>query len=123
MYDVLRNNGVVVIQTRNLLKWAREKKHIFPMHFHKEPNGDRKLFIYVLDFHRSRVTFNIISFLESNEKPSFEVNSVEYRIISAERLEAMMSEAGFKEAQTYGDFEFARFNNERSEDIIAIGTK
>lgn len=50
MYDVLRDKGVVIIHMRNLPKLIKEKKRIFPIHFHKEPNGDRKLFIYVLDF-------------------------------------------------------------------------
>jgi SAM-dependent methyltransferase len=123
MYNVLRNNGIVVIQIRNLPKLVKEKKRIFPIHFHKEPNGDRKLFIYVLDPHGSKVTFNVISFLEFNEKPAFEVNSVDYRVVSAEKLRALMSEIGFKELKTYGNFKSAKFCEDHSEDIIVIGTK
>jgi ubiquinone/menaquinone biosynthesis C-methylase UbiE len=123
MYNVLRNKGVVIIQIRNLPKLIKEKKRIFPTHFHKEPNGDRKLFIYVLDFYRSKVTFNVISFLEFNEKPKFEVNSVDYRIVSAEKLKALMTEVGFKELKIYGDFEFTKFSNDNSENIIVTGKK
>jgi glycine/sarcosine N-methyltransferase len=123
MYSVLRNRGIVVIEIRNLPKLIKEKKRIFPMHYHKDPSGDRKLFIYVLDFHRSKVTFNVISFLEFKEKPTFEVNSVDYRIVSAEKLQTLMNKAGFKDLQTYGDFEFARFHNEQSENIIIVGTE
>jgi SAM-dependent methyltransferase len=123
MYDVLRNKGVVVIEIRNLQKWVKEKKRIFPMHFHKDPNGDRKLFIYVLDFYWSKVTFNVVSFLEFDGKPTFEVNSVDYRIVSAEKLEALMSEVGLKELKIYGDSEFAKFCNGHSEIIIAVGAK
>jgi ubiquinone/menaquinone biosynthesis C-methylase UbiE len=123
MYDVLRDKGQVIIQIRNLPKLVKEKKRIFPVHSHKEPNGDRKLFIYVLDFHRSNVTFNVVSFLEFDGKPRFEVNQVDYRIVSAEKLEALMTETGFKKPEIYGDFEFAKFSNEHSEDIIVVGTK
>jgi ubiquinone/menaquinone biosynthesis C-methylase UbiE len=123
MYDVLRDRGVVIVQIRNLPKLLEEKKRIFPIHFHKEPNGDRKLFIYVLDFRKSSVTFNVISFLEFNGEPKFEVNSIDYRIVSAEKLETLMTEAGFKELETYGDFEFAKFSSDESEDIIVAGTK
>lgn len=123
MYSVLKDKGVVIIQTRNLPKLVKEEKRIFPVHFHKEPNGDTKLFIYVLDFHRSRVTFNVISFLEFNKKPRFEVSSVDYKIVSSEKLEALMSKAGFKEPNIYGDFEFAKFSDDHSEDIIATGIK
>jgi len=123
MCDVLRDKGLVTVQIRNLPKLIREKKRIFPIHFHKEPNGDRKLFIYVLDFHRSNVTFNVISFLEFNGEPRFEVNSVDYRVVSAEKLEALMTEAGFKKLEIYGDFEFAKFSDDHSEDIVVVGTK
>jgi len=72
----------------------------------------------------NRVTcFNVISFLEFNEKPKFEVNSVDYRIVSAEKLEALMREVGFKELKIYGDFEFTKFRNDSSENIVVIGTK
>jgi ubiquinone/menaquinone biosynthesis C-methylase UbiE len=123
MYGVLRRNGVVVVQIRNLSMSVKEKKRIFPIHFHKEPNGDRKLFIYVLDFHKTKVTFNVVSFLEFKGKPSFDVNSVDYRIVSAERLGSLMRAAGFKGLKAYGDFEFTRFNKERNGDLIVIGTK
>ncbi len=86
MYNVLSNRGVVIIEIRNLLKWVKEGRRFFPVHFHKEPNGDRKVFFYVLDFCRTRVKFNVISFLEFNEKPTFEVDSVDYRIVSAQKL-------------------------------------
>jgi len=123
MYDVLRERGVVIVQIRNLPKLVEEKKRIFPIHFHRESNGDRKLFIYVLDFHKSRVTFNVVSFLEFNGEPKFEVNSVDYRIVSAEKLESLMTKAGFKGLETYGDFEFAAFSNNKSQDIIVAGAK
>jgi glycine/sarcosine N-methyltransferase len=123
MCNVLRDKGVVVVEIRNLPKLAKEKKRIFPIHFHKEPSGDRKLFIYVLDFRRSKVTFNVVSFLEFNEEPRFEVNSVDYRIVSAEKLKALMTEAGFKELKTYGDLGFTKFSNDDSESIVVVGAK
>ncbi len=123
MYGVLRDEGVIIIQIRNLPKWVREGRRIFPIHFHKEPNGDRKVFIYVLDFYRTRVRFNVISSLEFDGKPTFEMNSVDYRIVSAQKLEELMAKVGYRQLKVYGDFKFARFNNEHSEDIIAVGTK
>jgi SAM-dependent methyltransferase len=123
MYSVLRDKGVVIIQVRNLPKWVKERRRVFPTHFHKEPNGDRKIFFYVLDFFRTKVKFNVISILEFNEKPKFEVDSVDYRIVSAQRLRELMVEAGYKQLKIYGDFEFAGFSDEHSEDIIVVGTK
>ena len=122
MYDVLRNKGVVIIQIRNLPKLVKERRRIFPIHFHKEPNGDRKIFFYVLDFYRTKVKFNVISFLEFNEKPTFEADSVDYRIISAQKLIELMRKIGYRQLKIYGDFKFARFNDEHSEDIV-VGTK
>lgn len=123
MYDVSRNKSVAIIQIRNLPKLVKERRRIFPIHFHKEPNGDRKIFFYVLDFYRTKVKFNVISFLEFNEKPAFEADSVDYRIVSAEKLKELMMEIGYKQLKIYGDFKFARFSDEHSEDIIVVGTK
>jgi glycine/sarcosine N-methyltransferase len=123
IYNVLRNKGVVIIQIRNLPKWVKERRRVFPIHFHKEPNGDRKIFFYVLDFYRTKVKFNVISILEFNEKPTFEVDSVDYRIVSAQRLKELMTKTGYRQLKIYGDFKFARFSPEHSEDIIVVGTK
>jgi hypothetical protein len=43
--------------------------------------------------------------------------------VSAKKLETFMTEAGFNELETYGDFEFAKFSSDESEDIIVAGTK
>ena len=123
MFNVLSNEGIVIIQIRNLQKWVKERRRVFPVHYHKEPNGDRKIFLYVLDFYRTRVKFNVISILEFNEKPTFEVDSVDYRIVSARRLRELMTETGYNRLKIYGDFKFAMFSDEHSRDIIAVGTK
>jgi glycine/sarcosine N-methyltransferase len=123
MYNVSRKKSVVIIQIRNLPKWVKERRRIFPIHFHKEPNGDRKIFFYVLDFYRTKVKFNVISFLEFNEKPTFEADSVDYRIVSAQKLKELMMKIGYRQLKIYGDFKFARFSDEDSEDIIVVGAK
>lgn len=122
MYDVLRNKGAVIIEIRNLPKWVKERRRVFPVHFHKEPNGDRKIFFYVLDFYRTKVKFNVISFLEFNEKPTFEVDSVDYRIVSAQKLKELMMKIGYRQLKIYGK-RGERFSHEHSEDIIVVGTK
>jgi ubiquinone/menaquinone biosynthesis C-methylase UbiE len=123
MSQVLTDKGVVLIQIRNLPKWVGSQRRIVPIHYHKEPNGDRKIFIYFLDFYTKRVRFNVLSVLEFSGKPQFEVNSVDYRIVSASRLKTMAAEAGLKRTKIYGDTTFSRFDDRNSEDIIVIGTK
>jgi ubiquinone/menaquinone biosynthesis C-methylase UbiE len=123
MRGVLKRRGVIIVQIRNLPKWAKEGRRVIPVHYHKEPNGDRKVFIYVLDFHRTRVRFNVISFLEFDGSPKLEVNSVDYRILSARRLKELMEESGFSNLKAYGDLKFTKFNERRSEDIIVVGIK
>lgn len=122
-YSILNDGGTVIIQIRNLSKWLREGRRIFPIHYHKEPNGDRKAFIYVLDFRRTRVRFNVISLIEIGGKPKFEVDSVDYRIISAEQLKTMMAEVGFRRLDVFADTNYARFSDRDSEGIIVVGSK
>ena len=123
MYSVLREEGVTVVQIRNIPKLVRDKTRIFPLHHHKEPNGDLKLFFYVLDFYPSKVTFNVVSYIESEGHPKFEVTSVDYNPISEGKLTSLMAEAGFKNLRTYGNFEFTKFRNSKSADIIIVGNK
>jgi len=123
MYSVLREEGVAVVQIRNIPKLVRDKTRIFPLHHHKEPNGDLKLFFYVLDFYPSKVTFNVVSYIESEGHPKFEVTSVDYNPISEGKLTSLMAEAGFKNLRTYGNFEFTKFRNSKSADIIIVGNK
>ncbi len=115
MSRVLTDKGVVLIQIRNVPKWVRSQRRIVPIHYHKEPNGDRKVFIYVLDFYRKRVRFNVLSVLEFGGKPKFEVNSVDYRIVSARRLKAIVTEAGFRQVSIYGDTTQSKFDEKNSE--------
>jgi len=123
MYHVLSEEGVVIVQIRNIQKLIRDKTRIFPVHHHKEPNGDLKLFFYVLDFYPSKVTFNVVSYIERGGLPKFEVNSVDYNPISESKLASLMVKAGFKNLRTYGNFEFAKFRDLESENIIIVGSK
>ncbi len=123
MFSVLNDNGCLIIEIRNLPKLKKEKTRFIPMHYHKEPNGDVKLFIYVVDYHDDWATFNVISIIETDGKPKFEVNSSDYNIVSAEKLKKLLTEVGFKDLQLYGDVEFNEFSNDRSDGIIIIATK
>jgi len=123
IYDVLNPKGVAVMSMRHLPVTITENKRFFLMHFHKEPNGDIKLFIYVFDFHETTVTINILSFLEFNGESKFEVHSVDYRIVKGERFKTMVNEAGFKKLKFYGDLNFNEFNEDLHDGIIAIGIK
>jgi hypothetical protein len=82
-----------------------------------------KLFFYVLDFYPSKVTFNVVSYIESDSLPKFEVNSVDYNPISESKLASLMVKAGFKNLRTYGNFEFAKFRDLESANIIIVGSK
>jgi len=123
MRSVLKEGGVLMVQIRNLPKWVGEGTRILPVHYHKEPNGDRRIFVYFIDFHRTWARFNVVSLLEFGGKPKFEVDTVDYRIISAKSLKGMAAEAGFKNLKVYGGRGFARFDDKRIEHIIVIGTK
>jgi ubiquinone/menaquinone biosynthesis C-methylase UbiE len=123
MYQVLSEEGIVIVQVRNIPKLIRDRTRIFPVHHHKDPNGDLTLFFYVLDFYPSKVTFNVVSYIENDGLPKFEVNSVDYNPISESKLASLMLEAGFKNLRTYGNFDFAKFSDLESANIIILGNK
>ncbi|XHH07776.1 MAG: class I SAM-dependent methyltransferase [Candidatus Bathyarchaeia archaeon] len=123
MYNVLNDNGVIMVQIRNIPKLVKDKTRIFPIHHHKEPNGDLKLFIYVLDFFPNKITFNVVSYVENDAIPKFDVNSVDYNPLSENKLASLMTKAGFRDLRTYGSFEFTPFEEQKSADIIIVGKK
>ena len=123
MYNVLSEKGLVVIQLTNISKLVRDNTRIFPVHHHKEPNGDLNLFFFVLDFYPTKVTCNIVSFIESDGFSKFNVASVDYNPISGHELSSLMFRVGFRNIKTYGGFEFEEFQNLESTNIIIVGSK
>ncbi|MFH0816910.1 MAG: class I SAM-dependent methyltransferase [Methanobacteriota archaeon] len=123
MFSILNDDGCLLVEIRNLPKMKNENTRFIPMHYHKEPNGDARFFVYVVDYHGARATFNVISVIETAGKPKFEVNSSDYCIISADKLKGLMTEAGFSDLKIYGDIEFSKFNHERSDGIIIVAKK
>lgn len=123
MYNVLSEKGIVIIEMTNIAKLIRDNTRIFPVHHHKEPNGDLNLFFYVLDFNPTKVTCNIVSFIERDGYPKFEVTSVDYNPISEHKISSLMFKVGFRSIKTYGSFEYEEFQNLESKNIIIVGRK
>jgi ubiquinone/menaquinone biosynthesis C-methylase UbiE len=123
MYNVLGEEGVVILQVRNIPKLVQDETRIFPVHHHKEPNGDLKLFFYVLDFFPNKVTFNVVSYVENDGLPKFDVNPVDYNPLSENKLVSLMANAGFRDLRIYGSFEFTPFEEQKSADIILVGKR
>ena len=69
------------------------------------------------------MTFNVVSCIENDGLPKFEVNSVDYNTISESKLASLMMKAGFKNLRTYGNFEFEEFRDLESKNIIIVGNK
>jgi uncharacterized protein YehS (DUF1456 family) len=82
-----------------------------------------KLFFYVLDFYPLKVNFNLVSYIESDGFPKFEVDSVDYNPLSESKLASLMMKEGFKNLRTCGNFDFAQFRDHERENIIIVGNK
>ncbi len=123
MYNVLSETGLVILQMTNIPKLIRDNTRIFPVQYQKEPNGDLNLFFFVLDFYPTKVTCNIVSFIERDGSPKFDVASVDYNLISEHKLSSLMFEVGFRNIKTYGSFEFEEFQNLESTNIIIVASK
>jgi hypothetical protein len=82
-----------------------------------------KLFFYVLDFFPNKVTFNVVSYVENDGLPKFDVNPVDYNPLSENKLVSLMANAGFRDLRIYGSFEFTPFEEQKSADIILVGKR
>lgn len=123
MHQGLGDGGTAIIQVRNIPKLVKDNVRFLPVQHYKDSKGDLKLFFYVLDFYPSKVTFNVVSYIENDGHPNFEVNSVDYNPLSQAKLASLMAEAGFKNLATYGGFDFAPFVEKASSNIVIVGNK
>ena len=116
-FDILKTNGVLLIQILNYEKVIEEKKRIINI-----TQGNNKYFIRLYDFLKEEIIFNILTFSKKNP--------AEHKIIST-RLSPYtqsdfsngLEEAGFSTIRFFSDFNLSIFNTKQSKDLIIKAVK
>lgn len=122
MYEALNQGGTCVIHMENFDRLYEDGDRFLPSVYRRTEDGT-DVFIFSVDYYKEKVVFNILSVIERNGRPTFEVDTVEYNPIRVERLEKLLSSAGFGELAFFEDFKMTPLGKEGTYDLIAVAKK
>jgi SAM-dependent methyltransferase len=122
MYGALRPGGLCIIHTENFDRLYEDGDRFIPSRFVRTEHGT-ETFIFAIDYFEDLVVFNILSVIEENGVPQFNVDAVEYNPVSVEKLKALMVQAGFQDIKVYGDFNLTPVEESESYDAIYVAKR
>ncbi len=122
MYGAIKPGGMCVVQIENYDRLYADGDRFIPSRFSRKKNG-AEAFIFVIDYFEDLVVFNILSIIEENGVPRFNVDVVEYNPVSCEKMHSLLLEAGFKDIEAYGDFHMTPLDESESYDAIFVAYK
>lgn len=122
IYNLLNPEGILLIQNRNYDKILQKKIRYMPPNI-TDINGERIVFFRVLDFLKTKIVFNLITFRQRQGKWDFQTKSTLLRPIKRKEIEGLLRGLGFKELKFYGDYKFSSFRRYYSEDLIVFARK
>jgi len=121
-YKVLNPEGVIILQNRNYDRILKKNLRFMPPNI-TDKKGERMVFLRVLDFHKDKIVFNLITFRQKRGKWSFQTKSTLLRPIFRKEMETLLRGVGFKELKFLGDYKFSPFRRYNSEDLIVFARK
>ena len=122
MHAALRPGGFCVVHIENFDRLYRDGDRFIPSGFNRTERGT-ETFIFAIDYFPERVVFNILSVIEEDGAPQFNVDVVEYNPVSVNKLKALMAQAGFRDIEVYGDFNKTPIEESESYDAIYVAHK
>jgi len=122
MRESLRDGGLCVVHIENYDRLYAEGDRFIPTRYSRTPTG-AEAFIFAIDYLEDRVVFNILSIIEKDGLPRFNVDTVEYNPVSLAKMRALMREAGFRDLEVYGDFLMTPIEQSHSYDAIFVARK
>ena len=122
MYGALRPGGLCIVHTENFDRLYRDHDRFIPTRFSRDEDGG-EAFIVAVDYGEGRVVFNILSIIEEDGVPRFNVDAVEYNPVPVAKICDLMGRAGFREIKIYGDFRRTPIAESESYDAIFVARK
>jgi len=122
MHDALRPGGLCIVHLENFDRLYRDGDRFIPSGFRRSGHGS-DTFIFAIDYFPDLVVFNILSVIEEDGIPQFNVDVVEYNPVSVAKMSALMTEAGFRGLEIFGDFNRTPIEQSESYDAIFIATR
>ncbi len=122
IYRLLNPNGIFIFQNRNYDKILQKRIRFMPPNI-TDGNGEKIVFFRVLDFLKSKIIFNLITFKHRQGKWSVQTKTTLLRPIKRKEIAGLLREVGFKGLRIFGDYKFSHFRRFTSEDLIVFARK
>lgn len=119
MGAVLRRGGLLVLTQGMTDKlWRERPRFILEL---DTPEVSR---LFVIDYFDHGARFNVLDILRSGPESRLEVWSIDHpRVLLGADYERLLSEAGFAEVRLLGGYDFAAYDAETSDRLIAVARK
>lgn len=115
MYDVMNNEGILILQQRNYDMLVKKQKRFMPITIGKDES-----FFYVLDYYPNKIIFNVVNL--ENKTKGFNVFKTEYNPVKKDKLSKLLTKVGFKDMKYYGNYKFRKFDI-KNDDYLTIVCK
>jgi glycine/sarcosine N-methyltransferase len=122
MHDALRAGGLCILHIENFDRLYQDGDRFIPSSFTHTERGT-ETFIFAIDYFEDLVVFNILSLIEEDGLRQFNVDVVEYNPVSVAKMRALMTQAGFRDIDIYGDFNRTPIEESESYDAIFVASK
>jgi len=118
MYAVLREGGLLVLTTIPTDKQWKEKSR-----FRLAVNTPDVTRLFVMDYFKRKVRYNILDIYHSSEASDLKVWSAELTILLRNAQERLLKTAGFQRVDFFGDFDFNPYDESQSPHLITVAYK
>ncbi|OGO87010.1 MAG: hypothetical protein A2Y15_07520 [Clostridiales bacterium GWF2_36_10] len=110
-----KKDGIALISMRNYDVMLEEKKRFHPMRINEIKDNKRYSILYVFDYYKNKICFNIIYLIEDLQTgvKNMEYESVDYNPIKRDNFITMLKQVGFCDISFMDD----------SRDIIYVAQK
>lgn len=116
-YDLLNQNGILIIHILNYYKILKEKTRIVSI-----TQGKENIYIRFYDFESERVKFNILTYKKSELSEFKLLTTVVYPHMQ-EDFKIALATAGFSQPKIYSNLNFDEFIAESSKDMFLRAIK
>jgi len=117
IYNMLRINGVFVMQILNYTAIKKENKRIINI-----TEDKKNTYVRFYDFEKTNLVFNILSIYKSDNKKYTLLGTTLYPY-DRNYLKAKLQKAGFNNLKFYSDFIKGKFNSIKSKDLVIEAVK
>jgi len=118
MYAMLNENGLIVVQNRNIDQMLIKK----PRTSFAEYETDNFV-LYINKYYDDKISLNIFNINTEQETADINYNKFDLNLLTKNKLEKVAKKSGFNDVQFFGNYRFNKYIKSKSDSLIMIAKK